>query len=431
MNYLWTSGLRQPYFPALERDTATDVLIIGGGMAGILCALRLQQAGIDCLLAEARTVGLGITKGTTAVLTAQHDTKYSSLIFSIGPNKARQYLNANLRAVESFASLAQQYPCDFRRVDSIMYSRDDRASMEREAEALHRLEYDAEFCDTTPLPFPVAGAVRYPNMGQFHPLKFLYQVAQRLPIVEHTFVQRLEGTTAITAHGKIRARRVIVATHFPFLNRHGMYFTKLYQARSHVIAYENAPNLNCTLAGTAEDSFYLRNWGPYLLIGGSDHRTGAKSQGFAPIERFAKQYFPQARAAYRWANQDCMTLDGLPYVGAYGKHLPNVYVATGFNAWGMTGSMVAAEVLTDQLCGHSNPLSSILNPARPVAAGQLLANLGHTLVNFLTPTVRRCPHMGCALKWNPHEHTWDCPCHGSRFTPEGRLIDNPATKDAK
>ena len=126
-----------------------------------------------------------------------------------------------------------------------------------------------------------------------------------------------------------------------------------------------------------------------------------------------------------------MSLDGLPYVGAYSPNLPNVYVATGFGGWGMTGSMVAARVLTDLLCGRNNPLASILDPARTMAIGQLLANLGQTLVNFLTPTTPRCPHLGCALKWNRHEHSWDCPCHGSRFTAEGKLLNNPATKDAK
>lgn len=383
------------------------------------------------MVAEGKTVGLGITKGTTAVLTAQHDKRFSDLIPTIGRDHARRYLNANLRAVEEFADLAQQYPCDFRRVDSYQYSPDNRVAMEQEAEAVRSLGFDAEFCDTTPLPFAVAGAVRYPDMGQFHPLKFLYQVAQRLPIVEHTYVRRLEGTTAITKQGKIHAKRILVATHFPFLNRHGMYFMKQYQMRSYVIAYENAPNLGCTLASAAENGFYFRNWGPYLLIGGGEHRTGVKSQGFAPVEAFAKRYFPQAKPVYRWANQDCMTLDGLPYVGVYGKKLPDVYVATGFNEWGMTGSMVAARVLTDLLCGHDNPLAPVLDPSRPMAAGKLLSNLGQTLVNFLTPTTRRCPHLGCALKWNPHEHTWDCPCHGSRFTPEGRLIDNPAMKDAK
>lgn len=431
MQEIWTKDFAKPHFPALQGDVNTDVLIIGGGMAGILCALRLQQAGVECLVVEGRNIGLGITKGTTAVLSAQKDKRYAQWLSSLGKENTKRYLNANLRAVEEFADLSRQYPCDFSRADAYLYSPHDKATMEQEVKVLRALGFDAAFCDTLPIPLPIAGAVRYPGMGQMHPLKLLYQLAQRLPTLEHTFVQQLDGTTAVTQRGKIHAKRVIVTTHFPFLNRHGMYFLKQYQARSYVIAYENAPDFGCTLDSDTADGFYLRNYGKYLLVGGGEHRTGKKSQGFAPVEAFAGQYFPQATPVARWANQDCMSLDGLPYVGAYSPNLPNVYVATGFGGWGMTGSMVAARVLTDQLCGRDNPLTPILNPARPMAVGQLLSNLGQTLVNFLTPTTRRCPHLGCSLKWNNHEHSWDCPCHGSRFTAEGKLLNNPAIKDAK
>ena len=431
MDEIWTKDLLKPQFPALQGDVNTDVLIIGGGMAGILCALRLQQAGVECLLVEGKSIGLGITKGTTAVLSAQRDKRYAQWLSPLGKQNTKRYLNANLRAVEEFAELSRQYPCDFSRADAYLYSLHDKKAMEQEVKALRAFGFDASFCDTLPIALPIAGAVRYPNMGQMHPLKLLYQLAQRLPVFEHTFVQQLDGTTAVTQRGKIHAKRVIVATHFPFLNRHGMYFLKQYQARSYVIAYENAPEIGCTLDSDTADGFYLRNYGKYLIVGGGEHRTGKKSRGFAPVEAFAKQYFPEATPVARWANQDCMSLDGLPYVGAYSPNLPNVYVATGFGGWGMTGSMVAARVLTDLLCGRNNPLASILDPARTMAIGQLLANLGQTLVNFLTPTTPRCPHLGCALKWNRHEHSWDCPCHGSRFTAEGKLLNNPATKDAK
>ena len=125
-----------------------------------------------------------------------------------------------------------------------------------------------------------------------------------------------------------------------------------------------------------------------------------------------------------------MSLDGLPYVGAYSPAMPNVYVATGFNAWGMTNSMVAANVLTAQICGREHPLSEALRPDRGVIHKQLFSNLGATVADFVTPTVKRCPHMGCALKWNAAEHSWDCPCHGSRFDEKGKLLDTPAQKDA-
>lgn len=431
MEFLWTQGLKRPEFSRLNGDMETDVLVIGGGMAGILCALRLQQAGVECVVAEADTVGSGITKGTTAVLTAQHDTLYTDLIETYGRDNARRYLTANLDAVEAFAELSKTFPCSFQRADSVMYTHSDGERLAQEAEAVRSLGFEAEFCTKTPLPFPVAGAVRYPGMAQFHPLAFLYGAAKQLCVFEHTPVRRLDGTMAQTDSGRIRAQKVIVATHFPFINRHGMYFMKLYQNRSYIIAYDNAPNLECTFVSTAEDGFYLRNFGSLLLIGGGEHRTGKKGGGFAPIEEFARRYFPQAEERFRWATQDCMSLDGLPYVGAYSPKLPDVFTATGFNEWGMTTSMVAAQTLTALVQGRPDPLMGMLSPDRKMRAGQLAANLGTTLLNFLTPTARRCSHLGCALKWNPQEHSWDCPCHGSRFRSDGRLIDNPAMKDIK
>ncbi len=426
MEDFWAQDLRQPYFPALERDMTTDVLIIGGGMAGILCALRLRQAGVDCLVAEGQTIGQGITRRTTGVLAVPHVVSFAKLTASIGKDGARRYLNANLRAVEDFGNLARRHPCDFERLSSVLYTLGDAGALRQEAAALQALGYDAKFGVQTP--FQTAGAVRFPDQGQFHPLKFLYQAAAQLPVVEHTYIHRLDGTTAISDHGRIRANRVVVATHYPFVNFHGMYFMKLHQSRSHVIAYRGGPRLGCTLASASENGFFLRNYGDFLLVSDSSRRTGTKNPGFEPITKFVKTHFPQAEEVCRWGNQDCMTLDDLPYVGAYGKHLPNVFVATGFGGWGMTGSMVAAELLTDLLCGRDNPLQSILDPARTMAAGPLCAQIGESVLNMLTPTVPRCPHMGCALKWNPHEQSWDCPCHGSRLTQDGEILDNPAMR---
>lgn len=429
MEYLWIKDVSSPGFPALEGSVDTDVLVIGGGMAGVLCALRLQESGADYLLVEGRRLGGGMTKGTTAVLTAQHDTLYKDMVRSFGPEKAALYLEANLRAVEQFRQLAQRIPCDFEERPSLMYSLHDRPRMEREAAAVQALGFDAEFCTETPLPFPVAGAVRYPRMAQFHPLKFLYGAARSLRICENTFVERLEGTTAFTARGQIRARRVIMAAHFPFLNRRGLYFVKLCQKRSFVIALEHAPDLGCTAVDAGEYGVYLRSYNGLLLVGGGDRRTGQKGADFALPRAFARRYFPQAREVYAWANQDCVPLDGVPYIGPYSPGLPGVYVATGFGLWGMTTSMVAAGLLTDLVLGRQTPYAEVFAPARSLFTGQLLANLGATAVNFAYPTTKRCPHMGCALKWNEAEHSWDCPCHGSRFTAEGRRLNGPAQRD--
>ncbi len=429
MEFLWNAGLEPPSFPPLNGDRDVDILVIGGGMAGVLCAYLLEQAGADYILVEAERIGQGITKGTTAVLSAQHGTLYQDMIEKSGRETARLYLRANCEAVEDFRRLAAQIPCDFEDAPSVLYDKRNRARMKREAAAIQSLGFPAEFLTTTPLPHRVAGAVLFPGMAQFHPLKFLYGVAAGLRIFENTFVEKLDGTTATTARGVIRAKRVIVTTHFPFVNRHGMYFMKLYQKRSYVIALENAPKLDCTLDDYAASGIYLRSYGNLLLIGGGDHRTGTKSQGFAVPRDYARRYFPEAREVYAWANQDCISLDGIPYIGPYSLHFPKVYVATGFNEWGMSSSMVAAKRLTGLVLGRPSPYAPVFAPDRSMLHKQLFLNLGETLINFIRPTPRRCPHMGCALHWNKAEHTWDCPCHGSRFDKDGTLIDNPAMKD--
>jgi glycine/D-amino acid oxidase-like deaminating enzyme len=430
MDFLWEENVTPPGFPALDGDQKTDVLVIGGGMAGVLCALQLQKAGADSILVEGKKIGGGITKGTTAVLTAQHDTLYQDMIKKFGKDRSKLYLSANLRALGRFRRLSERISCDFEDRPSLMYALHDRALMEREAAAVRSLGFPAEFTTDTPLPFPVAGAVRYPGMAQFHPLKFLYGAAKGLRIYENTFVQKLDGTTAITEHGRIRAKKVVIATHYPFVNRHGMYFMKLYQQRSFVIALENAPELGCTIEDAAENGVYLRNYHGLLLVGGGDHRTGESGGGFAVPRAFAKWCFPGSREKYAWANQDCVSLDGVPYIGPYSPGLPDVYTASGFNLWGMTTSMAASEILTDLVMGRGNPFAPVFAPDRNMLTSQLFSNMGTTLLDFVTPTAKRCSHLGCALKWNPAEHSWDCPCHGSRFDEHGRLIENPAMRDS-
>lgn len=429
MEYLWTKGLEPPVYPQLVGDQKTDVLVIGGGMAGVLCALRLHRAGVDSMLVEAKQIGLGITKGTTAVVSAQHSTLYQDLIRQLGLEGAKTYLDANLQAVAQFRRLAEDISCDFEDTPSILYSRTDRNKMEQEAAAVQSLGFGAEFLTETPLPHRIAGAVAFPGMAQFHPLKFLYGAAKGLRIFENTFVQRLENTTAYTTDGCIRAKKVIVATHFPFINRHGLYFLKLYQKRSFVIAIEHPEPLGCTLEAQAESGVYLRSYGNLLLIGGGDRRTGKKGEDFDVPRAFVRRFYSDAKEVFAWANQDCISLDGVPYIGTYSRSCPNVFVASGFNAWGMTGSMVAAEILTELVLERKNPYPFVFDPSRSMISPQYFTNLGESMIHFVTPTKKRCPHMGCALQWNPVEQSWDCPCHGSRFDQNGHLIDNPAKKD--
>ena len=420
-----------PGFEELKGDMKTDVLIIGGGMAGILCAYMLQQAGIPYVLAEARTMCSGVTKNTTAKITSQHGLIYHQLIRRFGLEKARQYWEANEAALLKYRQLCREIDCDFEEKTSYVYSLNDRLKIEKELLALEKLGGCGEFAQQLPLPFPVAGAVKYPNQAQFHPLKFISALSKGLHVYEHTAVRQLAGTTAFTGHGKITAKKIIVATHFPFLNTHGSYFLKMYQHRSYVLALEHAQDVDGMYVDEAQKGMSFRNYKDLLFIGGGDHRTGKRGGNWKELREFAQRYYPNAAEKYYWAAQDCMTLDGVPYIGMYSANTPDLYVATGFNKWGMTSAMVSAMILCDLIQGKPNPYQDLFSPSRTMLRPQLAVNAFEAVVNLLTPSAKRCPHMGCALKWNPWEHTWDCPCHGSRFTEDGRLIDNPATGDLK
>ncbi len=418
-----------PRFPALRGQTKADVLVIGGGMAGLLCAYQLLESGVSVILAEAGRICSGVTGNTTAKITAQHGLIYHKLLQNLGAERARLYLEANEDAVARYFRLCKQIPCHFESQASFVYSLDNRQALEQELHALHRLGCAADFKDDLPLPFRTAGAVKMKRQAQFHPLEFAAHIAKNLTIYENTPVQELQNSTALTDEGSITADKIVVATHFPMFNRHGSYFLKLYQQRSYVLGLENTDFPGGMFIGSEENSMSFRRSGDLLLLGGGGHRTGKKGGGWQELQSFAGRAYPQAVEVARWATQDCISLDGIPYIGQYSARTPNLYVATGFNKWGMTGSMVAAMVLRDLILDRGSPYEALFSPSRSILKPQLAANLLQTSANLLRPTRPRCSHMGCALKWNRAEQSWDCACHGSRFSQDGKLLDTPAQRD--
>ncbi len=428
---LWEEKMELPHFPRLQGDAETDVLVIGGGITGVLCAHMLHEQGVEYLLAEGRQIGSGTTAGTTAVITAQHSDVYTKMVKRFGKEVARGYLAANMNAFHAYQALSGRHDFEYEEKPSYLYSLTEKQDLQVEAAILKELGAEAEYTEECGLPFEIAGAVRFPKAAQMHPLKLLGALSKRLHIKENTHIVDVKGTTAYTAHGKITAKKIIIAAHYPFLKLKGLYPLKLYQKRSFVVALAHAPALPGTYADPGQRGIYLRNYKDLLIVGGGDARTGTAQDGFSFVREFVKGVFPDAREKYAWAAQDCISLDEIPYIGTYSRALPHVYVATGFNEWGMTSAMAAASILTDLAMGRENEYAEIFSPGRPMLRPQLALNAAETIKNFFTPKGKRCSHLGCALKHNEDENTWDCPCHGSRFDEHGRILDNPAVKNAR
>lgn len=429
MNSIWNNDFERASYKALEGSINTDVLVIGGGLAGLLCAHRLTREGVDCVLVEAGRICGGVSANTTAKITFQHGLIYNKLIKSKGFETAKLYLDAHRKALEEYDRLCRKINCDYGKKDSFVYSCDDRDSLEKETEALLRLGVDAEFCETLELPFETAGGVRVKDQAQFHPLKFAFDISKDIPIYENTKVTEIGAGTVTTERGRIKCKKIIVATHFPILNKHGAYFMKMYQYRSYVLALEGAENVRGMYVDEKDTGLSFRNYGDILLLGGAGHRTGKSGGSYGELEAFSRIHYPNAKAVAKWATQDCITLDGASYIGRYSKVTPNLYVATGFNKWGMTSSMLSSMIISDLILEKENEYAQIFSPARNFLHPQLAINVFESAKGLISFSSPRCSHLGCALKYNRAEHSWDCSCHGSRFSEKGKLINNPANKD--
>ncbi len=426
---VWKDSVTLPKFSKLEGEENTDVLIIGGGLCGILCAHFLRQNGIDYILTEGSTIASGTSGNTTAKITIQHGLIFNELINKFGKEKAQMYLDTNNDALGEYKKLCANIDCDFEEKPSYVYTLSDRQKIEDEVKAVNSLKFPATFEEHPKLPFKTHGAVCFPGQAQFNPLKFIAGISKDMNIYENTFIRDITPIKALSDTGTIKAKNIIVCTHFPFINKHGSYFLKLYQHRSYVSAFENTEKINGMYVDENLKGLSFRTYENLLLVGGGSHRTGKQGGAWHEVDGFTKKFFPSAELKYRWAAQDCISLDSVPYIGKYSKHTPNLYVATGFNKWGMTSSMVAAKIICDMIMGKQNDFAEVFSPQRSIIKPQLFINGFETATNLVFPTVKRCPHLGCALKWNKHERSWDCPCHGSRFTKDGKLIDNPATGD--
>lgn len=474
-----------------------DIIIIGAGLSGLLTAYYLQKEGRNVLVLEAKTVASGQTGRTTAKITSQHDLKYDRLIKTVGFKKAEMYARANEEAIQEYENLIQEekIDCDFKRVPAYLYTTEVEntegkewaekvskpALLRREAAAAKMLGIKAVLTGETELPFKVSAALRFDNQAQFSPLKFVDGIVSKLKsadnvkILENTKALKIRGNRVITGKGDFYADKIIVATHYPIKNFPGFYFVRQHQERSYVLELSGCKKIEGMYYGIDDNGLSFRQFGESLLLGGEGHRTGENVHGgaYEILSETAHRYFPDCIETGRRSAQDCMPHDGIPFIGKYSVFTPNLYVITGFQKWGMTSSMVAAQILRDELCGRKNPYSSLFSPQRlnfyagfknmmhdlgmsvkglwngifdfPRDAASSLPNGHGGIVSIhskryacyrdeegeLHKISARCPHLGCELSWNPDEKSWDCPCHGSRFDVDGNLLDNPAKRDAK
>ncbi|MCL2368020.1 MAG: FAD-dependent oxidoreductase [Oscillospiraceae bacterium] len=474
MQSIWRKTAEMPAFPTLTENLKTDAVVIGGGMAGVLTAYLLGARGVDCVVLEANRVAGGVTDGTTAKITAQHDICYSTMIRQFGAELAGQYAAANLEAIEDYAKLieGERIDCDFRRVATHLYAEKPSEVLEQELRAAETLGLPAEMVTETELPFPVWGALRFREQAMFHPLKFLAHIAAKCRIYENSRVQSVEADMVTTEGGEVRAEHIVVATHFPFINRPGYYFARMHQSRSYVLVLEGAEEIEHAYLGIDGERLSLRGYGGHILLGGGGHRTGENQSGgkYAGLVRAAKAIWPGSREVTRWSAQDCVTHDNIPYIGQYGADTPGLYVATGFRKWGMTSSMVAARILSAAIAGGGSPYP-VFSPQRtsiapsikglakdgatavkgltkqifhaplerldevPVGRGELVSYRGDKLAVYRDESGRAygvdtaCTHLGCELSFNADEASWDCPCHGSRFHHDGTCLSGPAQRD--
>ncbi|WP_028059867.1 FAD-dependent oxidoreductase [Candidatus Solirubrobacter pratensis] len=478
---LWLDGrARAALSPPV--DVHVDVAIIGGGIAGLTTAVLLKRDGARVLVIEAGRVGHGVTGCNTAKVTALQGTVYTTIRRAHGPEAAAVYAQASAAAVDRVAGLAreQDIDCDLERRDAFTYAADagELGAVEEEFDAARTAGLPVELTDAVDLPFPVAGAVRLRGQIAFHPVRYVQGLAEAVA-GDGSLVA--EGVRALsvsdaapcrirTTNGTVTADRVVVASHYPFLDR-GLFFTRLEVQRSYCVAVRvrgPLPSGMSISAGSPTRS--IRSYGDLVIVGGEGHAAGsgaADEERFRRLEAFARAQWDVEAVTHRWSAQDPIPHDHLPLIGPYTPLPSRIHVATGFMKWGLTGGTLAGMVLADVIAGRDNPWAARFSPNRlsPRSTPQLARLNAKAGIHFVGDRLRpgigatddippgearevrdglgktgvyrdedgelhavslRCTHLGCLVRFNRAERSWDCPCHGSRFDVDGSVLEGPA-----
>ena len=424
---LWKKRLR--VFPSLNENMETEVLVVGGGICGLLTAYKLSLTGHQVVVVEADEIGSHRTGKSTAVITALQDVYYSDLVESIGYDRTKLFLKANLEAIEEYKKLAEEFVFDFEKVSSYKYS-ENLEKLQNEFLTLAKLGYHANLVNHLRYLHQSGNAIVFENQGQMNPIMLIDALASKLTIFEHSKVDQIKNKIAYIGSNQIKADKIVIATGYPFYRWRGGFYMKLTQKKSFVISLKKEVNQPTNAIGGKANDLYFRTYKDSLVVGGNDMPTGRLCDFYEPLEAFKDSYAANTPVEYKWVNQDCVTLDGLPYIGKY-RFLKDVYVATGFNLWGMTGSMISAMVICDLINEKTNPYVKLFHPYRSMLVVPLVKNIMTALINLVNFKKPRCTHFGCALVWNKEEKCYECPCHGSKYDKDGKPIETPALEHLK
>jgi glycine/D-amino acid oxidase-like deaminating enzyme/nitrite reductase/ring-hydroxylating ferredoxin subunit len=486
----WLDTTDSPTLSSLTDTQDVEVAVVGAGIVGLTTALLLAQQQRSVLVVEGAELASGVSGFTTAKVTAGHRLAYSRLESDHDSDAARGYAEAQQAGLALVRVLVEKHgiACDLEVLPNYVVAQeeDELETIGEEAAAARRAGLDARVVTASGAPFPSVGAVELPDQSQFHPRRYLLGLADAVlesggAIVERSGVLEITGDgpySVRTEDGEVRAVTVVVATNYPIVEP-GFFATRIHPSRSYVVAArlsgDAVPSGMYINTGSSTRSVRtapLDDGGRLAIVSGEGHRVGQEpntEERYALLERFMREHLDVGETLYRWSTQDAYSVDGLPFVGRTADD-QDLFVATGFAAWGMTNGTAAALAIANEIQGSPPQWADLfaldrrtlrasatdfvrenVNVAVQEVAGALrgtdgsLADLrpgdaavvevdGSPIAAYRDPSGRlhsvsaTCTHMGCTVSWNPAEASWDCPCHGSRFAPDGGVLHGPALR---
>lgn len=475
---LWLAALGTPR-PPLTGEHTYDVAVVGGGITGLTTALLLKRRGLSVVVLEADRVASGVSGNNTAKVTALQSTVYSQIRRNHGLAAATDYATASQAAVAQVADLVklEGIDCDLRRAPAVTYAytESEVQDVDHELITARQVGLPVRASVDVDLPFEVHAAIRLDDQIALHPVKYLQGLANAVDgggsmVCEHSRVIDVTGTRASTEDGHVNASQIVIATHFPTLDR-GLYFARMELTRAYCIAARVSNPPESLAISTGSPSWSVAAHGDKLILAGQSHPTGKPAvEPFRRLEDFARRHWQVEEITHRWSAQDPTSYDHLPMIGSYTPGSDTLFTATGYMKWGLTSGTFAASLLADLMTGKPNDLAERFSPHRlslrslpelvkknaevavqmvgdrvipadATSSENLPCDHAHVIRDGLGKTgvyrdadgqlhavSMRCTHLGCLVRFNAAERSWDCPCHGSRFDVDGEVLEGPATR---